>query len=131
VATRRQESTTADPGEVIAQDPAGGTLLQKGDTVTLTVAKEPPDVRVLDVRGQLFGEARRTLREAGFEVVRELREVSTPDEDGFVLDQQPLSGRLPEGSTINLVVGDFNPDLDPDPAETATPAPTATGTPTP
>ncbi|MEA2288318.1 MAG: eukaryotic-like serine/threonine-protein kinase, partial [Solirubrobacteraceae bacterium] len=97
----------------------------------LTVAKEPPDVRVTDVRGQLFGAARQALRDDGFKVVRQLRDVSSPDEDGIVLDQQPLSGRLPQGSTVNLVVGDFNPNLNPEPDETPTPTPTIAETPTP
>jgi serine/threonine-protein kinase len=133
VATRRQESTSVDPGKVIAQDPAGGQTLRKGETVTLTLAKKPPDVRVPDVRGQAFPDARQALRAAGFQVAREPQDVTTPDEDGIVLDQDPLSGTLPKGETVTLTVGDFNPDLNPEPDETPTPTPSAavTETPTP
>jgi serine/threonine-protein kinase len=37
-----QETSSADPGEVIAQSPPAGTLLQQGRIVTITVAVAPP-----------------------------------------------------------------------------------------
>jgi serine/threonine-protein kinase len=126
VAVRREESTTVDEGDVISTDPAGGELLRKGSTVTMTVAKEPPQVDVPDVRGDTLQEARSVLRGLGLKVVKELREVSTPDEDGVVLDQDPLSGQLHKGDSVTITVGDFNPDLNPEPDDTPTPQATTT-----
>ncbi len=133
VATRREETATAEPGEVIAQDPGADELLRKGETVTLTVAKELPSVGVPDVRGMTLRDARRQLSDRGLKLVKELREVATPDEDGVVLDQDPLGGRLPRGEPVTVVVGDFDPDLNPEPDETPSPSPSpaATETPTP
>ncbi|MEA2124835.1 MAG: eukaryotic-like serine/threonine-protein kinase [Solirubrobacteraceae bacterium] len=127
VATRRVESTTADPGDVTAQDPAGGEELRKGETVTLTLAKRPAEVEVPDVRGESLDEALTELSNAGLRVRRRVRTVSSPDEDGVVLDQQPASGKLRRGSTVLIVVGAFDDSqLNPEPDDTPTPSATTT-----
>jgi beta-lactam-binding protein with PASTA domain/predicted Ser/Thr protein kinase len=125
VASRRVETTTADAGDVIDQSPDAGQLLRKGETVTLTLAKKPPEVEVPDLRGDTVSQARRALRSLGLKVSVQQEDVSTPDQDSIVLDQDPFTGTLPKGETVTIVVGDFNPDLNPEPDDTATPVPTA------
>ena len=62
----QQESADKDPGTVLSQDPAAGTSVRKGDTVTLTIAKEPTEVAVPDVSGQPVNDALDELIQAGF-----------------------------------------------------------------
>jgi serine/threonine protein kinase/beta-lactam-binding protein with PASTA domain len=61
---------TRPKDQVIAQDPADGTGMTKGDTVTLTVSNGPPDtnVDVPDVTGHDDNEAVQELQAAGLQV---------------------------------------------------------------
>jgi eukaryotic-like serine/threonine-protein kinase len=126
VAVREQESQDREPGTVLAQDPPAGRRVREGATVTLTVAAEPADVEVPDVTGRSQAEATEALSGAGFTVRVTEQEVDSPDQDGVVLSQSP-TGRRPRGARVTIVVGTFNPDLDPDPTPTTTtPAPATT-----
>ena len=133
VATRTEESTTVDPGRVISQAPTADTVLRKGETVTLTLAKKPAAVPVPDTRGQASADAIAAIKAAGLRVKKTKQDVTDPNQDDIVLDQTPSSGRLQKGSTVTIVVGSFNPNLNPEPDLTPTPTPTvaATETPTP
>ena len=44
--TQVQQVSNDTPGTVISTDPGGGTLVKKGDTVTLKVAEVPPPIQV-------------------------------------------------------------------------------------
>jgi serine/threonine-protein kinase len=123
VSVREQESADQDAGTVLAQDPAAGAARPKGSRVTITVAKAPESVEVPDVVGKSDSEAIATLSGAGFVVDRQQRDVTTPDEDGVVLEQSPEAGKLKKGQKVTIVVGKFSPDLnpDPDPGTTTTP----------
>jgi serine/threonine-protein kinase len=124
----QQESADQAPGTVLAQDPAAGTQLAKGATVTLTVAKappKPPKVGVPDVIDDDVGQAVKKLEAAGFRVRQRREAVDTPDDDKVVLDQNPPAGeKRDKGAEVTLVVGHFKPpNLDPDPGATPTPTP--------
>jgi serine/threonine-protein kinase len=124
VQEQESESADAEPGIVLAQDPAGGATAPRGATVTLTVAVEPSEVAVPDVTGQEVNDALDALTEAGFRPRQDTREVETPDEDGRVLEQRPDAGEQRErGSRVTVIVGDYEPpeDLDPDPDAPADP----------
>jgi eukaryotic-like serine/threonine-protein kinase len=128
--TRRQ-TDAAQPGAVLAQDPAAGTSLAPGATVALVVAEAIPTVAVPDVVDATLAQARAELRQAGFAVRVRRRSVDTPDEDGIVLDQSPAGGEArTAGTTVTLVAGRFEPPP-PDTTPTPTPTPTPTVTPTP
>jgi eukaryotic-like serine/threonine-protein kinase len=117
-----QESEDEDPGTVLEQDPAAGTEVAKGGTVALVVAKEPAEVPVPGVLDASEDDARQTLRDAGFKVRTEEAPVQTPDEDGIVVDQDPSPDTpRPNGSTVTITVGRFEPDVVPEPTATATP----------
>jgi eukaryotic-like serine/threonine-protein kinase len=125
----QEESTEEEPGTVLRQDPSAGSEVDKGTSVAIVVAKAPPEVDVPDVLDQEQDAARAALRDAGFEVRVRREEVDTPDQDGIVLDQDPPGGeQLREGSRVTIVVGRFNPPLDPEPSPTveATPPPEET-----
>jgi serine/threonine-protein kinase len=135
VTVEEKEDDEADPGTVIAQDPANGTLA-RGAPVKLTVAVEAKQIAVPDVVGRSQNTATKTLSGAGFEVVAEDEEVDSPTADGRVQSQTPFGGgaKVDRGTTVTIRVGRFKPALDPEPGTptttTTTPS-TTTTTPAP
>ncbi|MDQ3647224.1 MAG: Stk1 family PASTA domain-containing Ser/Thr kinase [Actinomycetota bacterium] len=135
VRVEMQESEETE-NEVIAQSPAAGDRLERGDDVTITVATAPEEaeqaeqVSVPDVTGLTRTEALRTLRGAGLRGSVSERATDEPDEDGVVIRQSPGSGaEVDEGSTVTLVVGRFEAPEDPVDPDPVDPAPPVPGTP--
>jgi serine/threonine-protein kinase len=125
-----EESEDEEPGTVLRQDPGAGGQVDKGATVELVVAKAPPDVAVPDVVDQQRDDAEQALKDAGFTVRVREETVETLDQDGIVISQDPADGEeRPKGSRVTIVVGKFEPPLNPEP--TATPEDTATPDPVP
>jgi len=123
-----EESEDADPGTVLRQDPGAGKSVSKGSAVKLVVAKAPPEVDVADVVDEERDAAEKQLEDAGFEVRVREETVDTLDQDGIVIDQDPPGGdKLKKGSRVTIVVGRFEPPLNPEP----TPTPTPGSSPTP
>ena len=94
----------ADVGDVIKQSPDPGTLLDKGETVTITVGKAPKQVPVPNVVGMTEDEAKTAITDAGLKVG-----VVSPEPDsapaGQVIDQNPSADQtVDKGSTVDLVV---------------------------
>lgn len=84
-------------GEVINQDPGGGSGLEPGDTVTLEVSEGPPVTEVPDVEGRRCEHAVRILEDAGFEVNVDI------GDRGRVGFQNPSPGTgLPPGSEVTI-----------------------------
>jgi serine/threonine-protein kinase len=128
----QEESADKDPGTVLRQTPSGGAKVDKGSAVKLVVAKAPPDVDVPDVVDQQQGDAENALRGAGFKVRTRSQDVDTLDQDGVVIDQDPAGGeKLEKGSRVTIVVGKFNPPLNPEPSPSPTPSASATPEATP
>jgi eukaryotic-like serine/threonine-protein kinase len=128
VSVTRQPSDTADPDTVLSQNPVGGTQQPKGSTVTLTVAKAPDDAPVPDETGKQDTDAVSALQDAGFKVSITRQDTQNLDEDGIVLTQSPDKGRAKKGSTVKIVVGRFNPNLQGDGGNTTPTTPTTTPT---
>ncbi|MDQ3850804.1 MAG: PASTA domain-containing protein, partial [Actinomycetota bacterium] len=125
VVSRSRETSEADAGTVLAQDPGPNTQADRGSTVTLTVAAAPRRVEVPDVVGRSQNSATKRLSGAGFEVDVEEQTVDSPDDDGIVQKQSPAGGRRADrGTAVTISVGRFAPDLNPDPGsggQTTTP----------
>ena len=113
----REESGDAEPGTVLGQDPAGGTEVDEGATVTITVAEEVETVDVPDVTGLDQARASERLSGAGLTVDVQRRPVERPSQDDVVLSQSPGGGEeLERGGTVTITVGRFElPDPDPEP----------------
>ena len=78
-----------------------GTLF-RGDKVTLVVSKGPELVKVPDVQGLQLNQARKILKDAGFEVKVESFMGGI---FGTVRSQTPAANTdAPKGSTVTLVV---------------------------
>jgi serine/threonine-protein kinase len=128
VARKDQVTDNEDPGTVLSQNPASGQRIDKGSTVTVTVAKQPQDVEVTDVTGETQSDAVRRLSKDGFQIKIVEKAVPTQEDDGVVIEQDPGGGKARRGSTVTLTVAKFDPSLAP--GQTTAPAP-ATPTPTP
>ncbi|MFR9754790.1 Stk1 family PASTA domain-containing Ser/Thr kinase [Streptomyces sp. TR06-5] len=98
---RENQESDEEAGSVIGMDPAGGSKVEKGSTVTLTVAEQRLET-VPDVMGQDYASAANQIRANGFEVARQDKE-SPGDTPETVIEVNP-SGEAPPGSTIVLTV---------------------------
>jgi beta-lactam-binding protein with PASTA domain/predicted Ser/Thr protein kinase len=132
VTVQEKEDAKADPGTVLAQSPARGTL-RRGSPVRLTVAIEPKKIAVPDVTGRSQNFATKTLSRAGFEISVEEAAVTSPDQDGLVQKQSPTSGggKVERGSSVTITVGRFDPTLNPEPGTETAPTPPTTTAPAP
>ena len=109
--TIREQESTQSPGTVIAQDPGGGVVVDKGSRVTLTVAKEPERVEVPNVVGDQQETAEDKLRDAGLRPVVIEEETTDPAAMGQVLRQRPGQGaEVDPRSEVTIVVGVLPPD---------------------
>jgi serine/threonine-protein kinase len=89
---------------VIGQNPGPNEVADEGSEVTITVSDGPAIQGVPDVVGEGRRAARRTLREAGFEV-RERPESSDDVRVNRVIEQSPDGGSQAEqGSTVTITV---------------------------
>ncbi|MBE5891220.1 MAG: Stk1 family PASTA domain-containing Ser/Thr kinase [Lachnospiraceae bacterium] len=94
-------------GQIFEQDPVAGTMVKKGDTVTVKVVEESsPEVEYItvpNVVGQSESSAKSTIEDKGlkYEVSYEY---SDSVDAGDVISQSPTEGSVTEGSTIKIVV---------------------------
>jgi serine/threonine-protein kinase len=109
VATQTKESSTVTAGDVISQNPAGGTQASSGATVTLTIATAPTTAKIPDVTGSTAAAAQANLEGLGFKVKRQSKTVSAQNQDGLVISENPAAGTTAKkGSTVTIVVGHFS-----------------------
>jgi beta-lactam-binding protein with PASTA domain/predicted Ser/Thr protein kinase len=105
VAVSEQESEEPE-GTVIAQDPAGGSSVEQGATITITVSTGIPQASVPNVVGLGAADAATQLGNAGLVPVQREQTVTEPDEDGVVIDQRPGAGtELDEGAEVVIIIG--------------------------
>ncbi len=108
---RQEFSDTVKNGRVIDSQPAQGTSVRRGSTVTLVVSKGKEKVAVPAVTGKQRDQAEQLIRDAGLEPSVTEREDDKED-PGTVLEQDPEAGsQAPKGSTVKLVVAKAPPDV--------------------
>jgi beta-lactam-binding protein with PASTA domain/serine/threonine protein kinase len=106
VAVTEAPSDTTSEGLVSAQSPGPGTGVDVGATVQITISTGPELVSVPDVIGADNLSAKATIRDAGLRPSVVSQDVTDPNEDRIVLDQNPGAGtQATPGSTVTLVVG--------------------------
>ncbi len=90
-------------GEVIEQDPSAETEAERGSTVTITVSLGPGTVEVPRVAGLSVPDAKRALRDRGFEPDVEKRSSASVPK-GKVIGSDPSQGTsLEAGSIVTLI----------------------------
>jgi eukaryotic-like serine/threonine-protein kinase len=105
VAVEEQEAEEPE-GTVIAQDPAGGSSVERGTTVTITVSTGILQSSVPNVVGLNAADAATQIGNAGLVPVQREQTVTDPDDDGVVIDQRPGAGtELDEGAEVVIIIG--------------------------
>jgi eukaryotic-like serine/threonine-protein kinase len=100
-----QESEEAE-GEVLLQDPASGSDVERGTAINLTVSTGIQTVDVPNVIGIGAGDAGAQLRADGLAPVERETEVTDPADDGKVIDQRPAAGtEVEEGRPVVIIIG--------------------------
>src|SRR5581483_10522319 len=93
----------AAAGQVVDQDPKPEAKAHKGDTVTISVSKGPPQVALPDVVGKNIDDANNDLEQLGLTVVQRAQNSDRPQ--GEVLAQDPQPGtQVAKNSTVTLTV---------------------------
>ncbi len=97
--------TNVPAGQVISQNPKGGTMAPKGEEIKLQVSKGTEQIEVPDVTGMTESEAERALVAAGFTLGNVTEEASDTVEAGKVISQTPVGkGKADQGSAVSIVV---------------------------
>jgi serine/threonine-protein kinase len=101
----RKFSDELPAGQVLATDPAAGTVRAAGGSVALTVSKGEP-IQVPDVTGESVSDAEQDLRDAGLKAKVATARVYSSDADaGDVATQSPASGaQLAANGTVTLTL---------------------------
>ncbi|MEV1081705.1 Stk1 family PASTA domain-containing Ser/Thr kinase [Streptomyces sp. NPDC050211] len=105
VKTKTKESPE-DPGTVLEQDPTSGEEVEKGTTITLTIAKAEAKSVVPDVTGQTCDGAKAQMEAS--DLTGNCVEVDTADPNlvGKVINTTPTAGSsLDKGSTVQINIG--------------------------
>lgn len=106
VKTKKRETSSDEPNTVLDQDPPRGEEVEKGTTITLTIAVEEKKSTVPDVRNQSCDAAKAQMEANG--LVGNCTEVDTqdPNQVGKVISTDPAIGQsIDQGSTVNIQIG--------------------------
>jgi beta-lactam-binding protein with PASTA domain/tRNA A-37 threonylcarbamoyl transferase component Bud32 len=103
-ARKRAVFSNKPEGQVVAQNPPSGEVVDEGTAVVLRVSKGKQLVAVPDVLDQTESSARSELQAAGFEV-QAVQAPSDSTPEGFVSAQSPDPGtEAPKGSPVTITV---------------------------
>jgi serine/threonine-protein kinase len=110
VSASTQSSSSVQAGNVISQDPAGGSTAIPGTVIKIVVSSAPATGSVPNVVGDPADGATSALSAAGFTVLRRTREVSQSSQDGIVVSQTPSGGSTAKkNSSVTIVIGHYTP----------------------
>lgn len=111
VSRSEQAHESIPSGSVIGTQPGAGTVLDRGETVTMIVSTGPGQVTVPGVEGISEDAAREQLERAGLEVSVTTSPTGQQSLDGIVQSQVPSEGAQVEpGAEVSLVVLEFDDD---------------------
>ncbi|WP_129307933.1 Stk1 family PASTA domain-containing Ser/Thr kinase [Streptomyces sp. L2] len=104
---KKTKISTEQPGTVLEQNPSLGAQVEKGSTITLTVAKAEEKVTVPDdLVGKSCDDAKTELQGLGLTPTCNDTPTTNPDDDGKVLSTNPQAGQqLSKNTPITLNVG--------------------------
>jgi len=123
------QASGAVVNSVVTQDPPAGTKIDKGGTVTVTVAAGPETVAVPDIRFKTEQEAFNLLATAGLQIGTKTEVFDPTVPAGQVVRQNPGPGVVVNKQTA--VDYDLSKGPQPTPSPSPTPAPTPPPTPVP
>ena len=106
VEIEEEPSPEVERGFVTGTDPAAGSMLRPGTTVTLSVSSGPEITDVPDLTGLTAQEAQEALDEAGLLLNSQVNEERSDSvEAGQVLSQNPAAGsQISKGTQVSITV---------------------------
>ncbi|MGN6446521.1 Stk1 family PASTA domain-containing Ser/Thr kinase [Amnibacterium sp.] len=108
----KEPSSTVAQGVVIRATPKAGTVLTKGDSVTLWVSTGTPQATVPAVAGLTQDAAQQAITQAGLKVGTVTTDHSVDVPGGSVISASQKAGTsIDEGTSVDLVVSDGKVDL--------------------
>jgi beta-lactam-binding protein with PASTA domain/tRNA A-37 threonylcarbamoyl transferase component Bud32 len=121
--TVQQPSANVPQGQVSGTNPAAGTTVPTGTTVTILVSSGPPTVSVPNLVGDTAAQAQAALSGANLQGQNTgTVTVTDPNQNGLVQKQTPGANQsVPQGSTVQYQVGQYNQS-----STTTTTTPTST-----
>ncbi|MFJ3231402.1 Stk1 family PASTA domain-containing Ser/Thr kinase [Streptomyces sp. NPDC086787] len=103
---KKEKVSAEQPGTVLSQNPDLGTEVQKGTTITLTVAKAEDKSTVPDVLGQSCDAAKAQMTDNNLTGNCVEVDTSDPNQAGKVISTNPQAGtKLSKNSTVQIQVG--------------------------
>ncbi|GGJ15554.1 Stk1 family PASTA domain-containing Ser/Thr kinase [Streptomyces brasiliensis] len=103
---KKTEVSDQTPDVVIDQNPSGDTEVEKGSTITLTVAKEADRATVPDVIGRTCDEARAQMTESNLVGNCVDTPTTDPNQDGKVISTSLQAGqKADKNSQVTINVG--------------------------
>ncbi len=111
--------STAPIGQIIGQNPASGTPVAKGTTVSFVTSSGPAAVTVPNVVCLTLGSATSKLSKAGFTPVSggpaTTFKATCPPGNGRIAEQDPAPGPQPPGTTVTIYTNPPSPSPTPSP----------------
>ena len=105
----QQSSATVPAGSVISQNPAGGTTVASGSSVSLVISTGPAPT-VPNLVGMTQSAAQSAITGAGLVLGTVTQQSSSTVASGVVISQTPSSGtQVAAGASVNLVVSSGPP----------------------
>lgn len=104
-ATSTYQFSDKAEGIVISQSPADGTMVKKGDTITIVVSQGQEKVPVPDLRGKTQEQAGAALQEGRLDIGTAESDYDDEVPKGQVIRQTPQAGEsVFVGSKVNIVI---------------------------
>ncbi|MGW1556486.1 Stk1 family PASTA domain-containing Ser/Thr kinase [Streptomyces sp. NPDC002144] len=105
VETKTRESTE-DPNTVLDQNPIGGKEVEKGSTITLTIAKAAETVAVPDVTGKSCDDAKAELQQNGLNGNCVNTPTTDDNQDGKAISTNPSIGtQVKKNTAVQINIG--------------------------
>lgn len=96
-------SVSVPKGSVISQEPTAGSLIRRGDPVTLIISAGSESQSMPDVIGKALDQAKSELEQLGFRVAVETIEASATE--GTVMESYPAAGfEIRSGASVRLSI---------------------------
>jgi serine/threonine-protein kinase len=117
------KSAAVAKGQVFKQEPAAGTDVKRGDSITYWVSSGDPEATVPDLANMTQGEAEAALSAAKLKLGTVTTETSTVVPTGLVIRQNPLAGaKVARDAAVSVVLSSGQPSPSPSPTPTPTPS---------
>ena len=104
VETEEEESDEIEAGRVISTSPSAGSIVNKGDTITLVISSGAKKVKVPDVSGNSATEAEKTLTDAGFTVSLAYDNSDTVEIDKVIKTNPEKNMDAEKGSEVKIIL---------------------------